>query len=207
MKPTAETVEFYERLYEPKRVPFGRATVSSDGLLSATLAAPDDYGEIHDIYAVIDGQDVAKAGFRIVRNVTITPTEGPVGTPITIKVDGLGWKPYEGTLSVLWDNNYSGFISAVATRGNTVGQIRAAGPVGKHVIQVGHASATVPYLNYEQSPVAHIPNFRFEFTVTDDRGAPLPSRQQTPQRRSCPPADRSYPTRLFRQKACPRRQR
>ena len=174
MKPTAETVEFYERLYEPKRVPFGRATINPDGRLSATFAAPDDYGEIHDIYAVIDGQDVAKAGFRIVRNVTITPTEGPVGTPITIKVDGLGWKPYEGTLSVLWDNNYSGFISAVATRGNTVGQIRAAGPIGKHVIQVGHASATVPYLNYEQSPVAHIPNFRFEFTVTQDAGAPPP---------------------------------
>ncbi|MBI2888287.1 MAG: hypothetical protein HYY02_13925 [Chloroflexi bacterium] len=175
MKPTAETVQFFDRKYEPKRVPFGRASADAQGRVSATFTAPEDYGEIHDIYAVLDGQDVAKAGFRIVRNVTISPLTGPVGTPITIKVDGLGWKPYEGTLGVRWDNAYTGFISAVTTRGTTAGQIRAAGPAGRHVIEVGHASAAVPYLNYEQSPVAHIPNFRFEFTVTEDGGPPAAS--------------------------------
>ncbi|MEK7215642.1 MAG: hypothetical protein AAB289_08620, partial [Chloroflexota bacterium] len=172
MKPTVETVQFFERKFDPKRLPFGRATADAQGRISATFTAPEDYGEIHDIYAVLDGQDVAKAGFRLVRNVTISPLQGPVGTPITIKVDGLGWKPYEGTLGVRWDNAYTGYISAVTTRGTTTGEIRAVGPTGKHVIEVGHASAAVPYLNYEQSPVAQIPNFRFDFTVTRDAGPP-----------------------------------
>ena len=128
MKTTAETVQFFERKFEPKRAPLGRAAADAQGRIAATFTAPEDYGEIHDIYGVLDGQDVAKAGFRLVRHVTVSPLQGPVGTPITIRVDGLGWKPYEGTLGVRWDNSYTGFISAVTTRGTTTGQIRAAGP-------------------------------------------------------------------------------
>ena len=172
VKPTAETVQFFERKFEPKRAPFGKGAIDAQGRLFATFVAPEDYGEIHDIYVMLDGQDVAKGGFRIIRNVTITPLEGPIGTPITITTNGLAWKPYEGTLGVRWDNNYTGFMAATTTKGTVTAQIRAAGPPGKHYIDIGHASATYPYLNSEQSPVAHIPNFQFVFTVTKDTGPP-----------------------------------
>ncbi|MBI4187492.1 MAG: hypothetical protein HY530_08335 [Chloroflexi bacterium] len=169
-----ENVLFLERKFISKRVPLGKATVNAQGQVTVNLVAPEDYGEIHDIYAVVDGQDVGKAGFRILRTVDLSPTEGPVGTPITITVKGIGWKPFENTMALRYDNKYTGFVSAVTTRGTVSFQVRAAGPVGKHVIQLTGASAATTYLNYVQSPVGYIPgDFSWTFTVTKDNG-PLP---------------------------------
>ena len=172
LKPSAETIEFYDRKFSPKRVPLGTATTDAEGRLSETFSVPEDYGETHDIVAMVDGQEVAKGGFSVVRNVTISPLQGPVGTPITIEVKGLGWTPFTNTLAVLYDNNYPGFMSAVTTAGSARAQIRAAGPPGKHVIRVANASAAVPYLNLQQSPVRQHPEFRFDFTITGDAGPP-----------------------------------
>ncbi len=172
MKAMPETVEFYERKFEEKRVPLGKATTDAQGKLNATFTVPEDFGEVHDIYGVLDGQDVAKAGYRLMRQVTISPKEGPVGTPITIKVTGLGAGLYDSTIGVRYDNKHTGFISAVTTRGSVTAVIRAAGPVGKRVIDIGNANKTVTYLNIQQSPVAHIPQFSFSFNVTKDNGAP-----------------------------------
>jgi len=172
MKAMPETVEFHDRKFTEKRVPLGKATTDAQGKLSATFTVPEDFGEVHDIYGVLDGQDVAKAGYRLMRQVTISPKEGPVGTLITIKVTGLGAGLYDSTVAVRYDNKHTGFLSAVTTRGTTTAQIRAAGPVGKHIIDVSNANKTVTYLNIQQSPVAHIPQFQFSFNVTKDNGAP-----------------------------------
>ncbi len=167
-------VEFYERLFAPKRVSLGYAATDAQGRVAASFHVPEGFGEIHDIYALADGQAVAKGGFRATRRVSISPTEGPVGTVIAIHADGLGYKDFESTLGVRYDNKYVGFISATTTHGEAEANIRAAGPPGKHVVEVGHASAATPYLNGDQSPVAHIPDFRFEFLVTADAGPPPP---------------------------------
>ena len=95
-----------------------------------------------------------------------------MGTPITIKVTGLGWKTYESTIAVRYDNQFTGILTAVTTRGTVTAQIRAAGPVGKHVLDFNHGAKSVPYLNNQQSGTAHIPDIRLWFTVTDDRGLP-----------------------------------
>ncbi|MFQ5854478.1 MAG: hypothetical protein ACE5LU_02380 [Anaerolineae bacterium] len=167
--------EFYERQFTPTRVSLGRATADASGKVTATFTAPEDYGEIHDIYAVVDGEDVAKGGFRISRSVTISPQKGPVGTPITVTIKGLGWKAFVSTVALRYDNKYTGFLSATTTRGTAVAQIRAAGPVGKHVIEIDGASHTLPYLNVQQSPVAYIGDFQFDFTVTENPAAPPPT--------------------------------
>lgn len=172
MNATPETVEFYERQFEPINVVLAESTTDSSGRLEVDLTVPSDYGEIHDIYAVVDGVQVAKGGFHVARDVTVSPTEGPVGTPITITATGVGWKPYESTLSVRYDNKYAGFMTATTTRGTAVAQIRASGPVGLHILEVDGASATVPYLNIEQSPVASIGAFDFTVDVTGDDGPP-----------------------------------
>lgn len=170
-KVSAETIEFYDRKFTSKRVSLGSAATDAQGRLAATLTVPEDYGEVHDIFVVVGGQDVAKGGFSMVRNVTISPTSGPVGTPITIEVKGLGFTPFANTMGVLYDNKYTGFISAVTTGGSARAQIRAAGPVGPHEIRVTDASAATPYLNTEQSP-RKLPQFKFVFTVTQDAGPP-----------------------------------
>jgi len=171
MKPSAENVEYYDRKFTAKRVPLARASVGADGRLSASTAIPDDYGEVHDIYAVIDGKDVARGGFAMTRNVTVSPLSGPVGTPLTITVKGLGWTTFANTMGVLWDNHYVGFITAVTTRGTAVATIRAAGAPGRHELRVTDASAAMPYLNHEQSP-RKLPQYRFDFRVTEDAGPP-----------------------------------
>ena len=170
----ANSVQFQERTYEQKRVPLGRALPDAQGRVSTKFTVPEDFGEVHDIYAVAEGTDVARGGFRVLRSASIHPTEGPVGTPIYITVKGLGWKPFESTMALRYDNTYTGFISAVSTKGAAAFQIRAAGPAGNHIIQLTAASPGLPFLNNQQSGTAHIPymDLRLPFTVTEDRGLP-----------------------------------
>jgi hypothetical protein len=167
-----ENVEFHEKKFVEQRFSLGRTATDAQGRVTASLKAPEDHGEVHDFYAVVDGQDIAKGGYRILRNATISPQEGPVGTPITIKVTGLGWKTFESTIGVRYNNLPTGIVTAVTTRGTAVFQIRAAGPPGKHVIDFNHAARSNPYLNNWQSGTAHIPDIRLWFTVTGDAGPP-----------------------------------
>ncbi len=188
-KVLTDNVEYHERKYDEKRVSLGSATTDAKGRVSATFSAPEDFGEVHDIFAVVDGQDAARGGFRILRSATMTPSEGPLGTPITLMVKGMGWQGFEQFMALRYDNKYSGEISAVTTKGTAVLQIRAAGGAGKHIIQLNNSTAYAPgaYLNTQQSPQAyiysHIDNqqeFRFSFNVTKDAGPP-PDKLQWPE--------------------------
>ena len=188
-KVLTDNVEYHERKYDEKRVSLGNAVIDAQGRVNAKFSAPEDFGEVHDIFAVIDGQDAARGGFRILRAATMTPTEGPVGTPITLTVKGMGWQGFEQFMALRYDNKYSGEISAVTTTGTAVFQIRAAGGPGKHIIQLNNSTAYAPgaYLNTQQSPQAyiysHIDNqqeFRFVFNVSKDAGPP-PDKLQWPE--------------------------
>ncbi|MBI2831858.1 MAG: IPT/TIG domain-containing protein [Chloroflexi bacterium] len=167
-------VEYNGRVFTPKRVSLGRTTIGGDGRVTGSATVPEDYGELHDIYLSVDGQDVAKGGYRLMRSFTMSPPEGPVGTVITIKVTGLGSRAYESTVALRYDNKYTGFISATTTRGTAVAQFRAAGPVGKHYISVDAASHAQPFLNITtgSQSTRHLLPFEKVFTVTKDDGPP-----------------------------------
>src|SRR5215813_655736 len=126
----ADNLEYHERKYDEKRISLGSAVVDPEGRVSVSLVAPEDFGEVHDIYAAVDGQDIAHGGFRILRSATIEPAEGPVGAPITVTVKGLSWRGFEQFMALRYDNKYMGEISAVTTAGTAAFQIRAAGPTG-----------------------------------------------------------------------------
>ncbi len=172
LNPMPDNVEYYGRKIDKVNVVLGKARTDATGKLSVALTAPEDYGDVHDLYAVSAGIQLAKAGFQIVRQVSVSPSSGPIGTPITIKVTGLGSLPYTSTVAVLYDNHYAGFISATTTRGSAQVQIRAAGPVGVRAIEVAPASAAVPYLDIEQSAVSFVGKYRTKFRVTADNGLP-----------------------------------
>jgi hypothetical protein len=89
-------------------------------------------------------------------------------------VTGLGWRAFESTVTLRYDNRYTGFISATTTRGTAVVQVRAAGPVGKHYIAVDAASHALPFLNVVTGDPStrHLVPFEAVFTVTDDWGPP-----------------------------------
>ncbi len=152
------------------------ATTNTDakGSFTLSLTAPVDWGGVHDIYAVVNGAEVAHGGFITLRTVTVSPTSGPVGTPITITYSGLGPSLYTGGASLLYDNHYVGELMANWTRGTAQVMIRATGPVGKHVIQIGNAISYM-YLNVPQSPIPYTNGAKVVFTVTQDAAAPGPA--------------------------------
>ena len=169
---TAENVQFIGKVYKDKRLSIGTGHVGADGKLSVSVAAPDDFGEVHDIFVRADGQDVARGGFRIMRKVTISPESGPIGTPITVTFTGLSYSPYSSVVAIRYDNMPTGIVTATTTKGTARAIIRASGSSGAHVIDIDHASRSVPYLNNQQSGTANIPDWRFSFTVTDDKTMP-----------------------------------
>ena len=172
------------------------ATVRADaaGNINTQLEVPLDFGGSHDLRGRVDGKEVSQAALTITPTFSLTPGEGPVGAPIELRIVGVDWRTNINTWHVLWDNSYTGFISAVTTKGVAVARLRAAGPVGEHSISLWHNSFNpTPYLNWQQGPYKDVPGAQFTFRVTSDPGAasatvedfsagdnPLPSQVQGP---------------------------
>ncbi len=166
------TVNYLGRTSTNFNVTIGTVTTDATGAFSFPYVAPADFGGLHTIYAVTTGSspvEVAQGGFTLLRIVKVTPTSGPIGTPITITYTGMGASFYTGGASLLWDNHYVGEMMANWTRGTASIQIRAAGPVGVHYIQIGNAISYL-YLNVIQSPIPYTNGATIPFTVTKDNG-------------------------------------
>jgi hypothetical protein len=168
-----DSVDYLGRSASKIQVVLGTAQTDAQGKMSVTLKAPRDFGGIHDVYAVIDGVQIAKGGFLIARTATISPKRGPIGTMITVTYNGLGSSLYEGGASLLYDNHFAGAIMANWTRGTAVVHIRATGPIGTHTIEVADA-ISFKYLNIQQSPIPWGVGKKFAFQVTKDNGRPKP---------------------------------
>jgi hypothetical protein len=176
---TPETVAYHQRSFTEKRSSLGQLTADADGHFGGSFAAPEDFGQLHEIHAVVDGEDRARGGFQVLLAGTATPSSGPIGTPVHIHVTGLNTNLFSGsTLAVRYDNSYTGLLTATTTHGTADAIIRASGPLGPHSIFVG--AGTIPaYLNIHQSPYdflyAHLPDgegMPFTFTTTADNGPP-----------------------------------
>jgi hypothetical protein len=169
--PRPDSVDYLGRKSDKVAVVIATTRTDASGSFSVKLKAPKDFGGIHDMYAVIDGVQVAKGGFLIARWAKMTPRRGPIGTMITLTYGGLGSSLYEGGAAAYYDNKYIGAVMANWTRGVATVKFRAAGPVGRHVVQIADA-ISVDYLNIPQSPIPWAVGSRFAFTVTKDAGLP-----------------------------------
>ncbi|MBO0752723.1 MAG: hypothetical protein J2P53_11455 [Bradyrhizobiaceae bacterium] len=184
--------EYRGREFTPVAYEIARATSDAGGRLAVTFIAPDDFGFMHDIVLQRAGRLFTQAAFSLDMTVEISPRSGPPGTPITVEARGIGYRSLYNSWDVIYDNNFTGWMSSVTTGGTARFTIPATGGPGVHVIEVMHGELTFPYRNPEQNPVPGRPRFAFQFTVTD--GAPVkpppPAEQaQETVRRLPPPGD------------------
>lgn len=166
-------VKYLGRKFTRKRIALGTAVAGGDGHVTANLTAPEDYGDVHSVYAIVDGKEVARGEYRVFTSAIISSAEGPVGAPVTITVRGMGWKNGENALGLYYDGKYMGLVTAVTTRGSAVVRLRASGPVGPHVIQLGDVVSDA--YQAKQGQPALVPSsarFTWSFHVTKDEGAP-----------------------------------
>ena len=47
--------------------------------------------------AIVDGRTVAQNGIDVTQSFEISAASGPIGTPIELRVKGLGWRTMEST--------------------------------------------------------------------------------------------------------------
>jgi hypothetical protein len=159
--------EFHGRTFEPIAHEVATARTDEAGDFTTSFTAPAGHGFSNDVTVERDGRLLNKSAFRLEPTVTITPESGPPGTPITIRMEGIGWDNLENSWLVTYDNQFTGLLSAVTTNGIATAVIPATGGPGEHLIRVVHGSFTVPYLNMQQSPRPDRPTFTHTFTVTD----------------------------------------
>jgi hypothetical protein len=157
---------FRGKKYSETTTSLGTFAIDKSGALDARFTIPEDYGGVHEVIAVVDGKPVAQGGVNVSQSFALSPLSGPVGTPVELKVTGLGWRTMESTWVVNWDNQELGFVTAAGTRGSAVARFRAAGPAGDHVVKTYTGWQGQAYLNYEQSPVAALPRPQFTFHTT-----------------------------------------
>ena len=97
----------------------------------------------------------------------VSPKSGPLGTPITVEVKGIGYRALFSSWELLYDNNFTGWFSAVTTHGSAKFTIPATGHVGDHILEVLHGEFTFPYRNMQQNPEPDRPRLAIPFTITD----------------------------------------
>jgi hypothetical protein len=163
--------EYHGRDYIP--VAYRIATLRTDqaGRASASFVAPEDYGFMHDIVLQQGARLFIQAGFNLDMTVKIAPESGPVGTPITVEVKGIGWRHLQNSYVLLYDNSFTGWMSTVTTSGSATFTIPATGKPGLHMLELLHADFTFAYRNMQQSPDPDRPKFAVPFRITP--GAPV----------------------------------
>jgi len=128
------------------------AAAGADGTATVAFTAPEDYGYVHNVFVVANGERVARQGFTLVPTLAISPASGPPGTPITVTMTGIGYRFWESVWHLLYDGAHTGWVSAITSRGTAVVTIPATGGEGLHTLQALSGTHPVAYLNQQQSP-------------------------------------------------------
>jgi len=168
--------------FAPLENALGSVTVGADGRLDHAVTIPDDLGGLHGLVLRRGDAMLARSFFVIETSiVSMSPASGPVGTPVTIHLKGVGWTEYDNIYIATYDNAYMGYACGFNSRGDVVVNFAATGAPGPHVIDfypgIYQGPATEPQLLYRQAQLTYaddhpgntIPALRFLFTVTPQR--------------------------------------
>jgi hypothetical protein len=157
--------EYHGRDYKPVGYRIAAVKTDAAGHLEQRFAAPEDFGFVHDVVLQQGARLLTKAAYSIDMSVEISPKSGPVGTPITVDIKGIGWRQLENSWDLMYDNSFTGWVSSVTTSGSAQFTIPATGGLGTHVLRLIHGEFTFPYLNPQQNPVPDRPRFTTSFEV------------------------------------------
>jgi hypothetical protein len=163
--------KYLGRDYSEELQPLTQVKSDATGAFETTLTIPEGFGFLHDVRVMQENTLRNKGAFYVEMEVSMSATSGPVGTPIVIEAQGIGWRPLESSWDIIYDNKFTGLMSAVSTNGRATVTIPATGSPGKHIIRILHGSFTFPYMNMQQSPDPGRPTWTLEFTVT--KGSPV----------------------------------
>jgi hypothetical protein len=169
--------------FEPQDKDFAQVKVGSDGRFEWPVTIPDDLGGLHGL-ALRNGDRLEARAFFVIETsiVSITPKSGPVGTPVTIHLKGVGWTEYDNIYAATYDNAYMGYACGFNSQGDVVINFTAAGEPGEHLIDLypgiyqGPATEPqqlyrLPQLTYaDDHPGNKIPALRFAFEVVPSPG-------------------------------------
>jgi len=155
-------------------------TADAGGAFSISFSAPYDLGgPAHRVEAVVGGSAVAEVEFVLARDAWITPTEGPEGTLIEVRLVAGGWTQFDNNVALTWDNRFLGFACSFNSQGNITVWVQAVGGVGPHVLGVypalywGPSDGPTPWkhpvLNVEDLPTEYAIE-EFTFRVTEGTG-------------------------------------
>jgi hypothetical protein len=170
---------YHGRIFKPMQYPIAKVQTDDEGSFKATFTVPEDYGFNHNITVERGAEVLNRVGFDIEPSASIEPISGPVGTPITITMTGIGWQNMENSWTLMYDNKYVGLLTAVTTRGTAKVVIPATNGPGRHILRIIHGAFQYPYLNTEQNPRPDQPVITMEFTITDGPPVlPLPVEKQ-----------------------------
>ncbi len=160
-------------------IAYQMAKVKSDaaGKFKSSFTTPEDFGFGNDIVLQQGNRLLNQTGYSIDMTVDVTPKSGPPGTPITISVKGIGWRSLYNSWDLIYDNSFTGWLSAVTTHGSAKFVIPATGTPGDHVLEIVHGALVFPYLNPEQNPAPGRPRFSTIFRVMPG-AATLPAAAQ-----------------------------
>ncbi len=152
--------------YHDQTLTLAEGVTDDQGSVRLSFAVPEDFGYLHNVtidYA--DGTQAARQGILVEPTISVSPTSGPVGTPIEVTVKGVGFRPYDYLRHILYDNRFTGIVTAINTRGTARVTIPAVGEPGVHSIQLMRGAYTAPYLNPRQSP-NYIPGLNEPYFTT-----------------------------------------
>ncbi|MGM0372720.1 MAG: hypothetical protein ACQEQJ_09510 [Halobacteriota archaeon] len=167
----------------PKPDVLPTVTTDEDGNFQYEFEVPSDVGSTRPITAEVDGESVAVTGFMMQPDILeFSPTSGPVGTEIDIKLSGVGWTIYENAPYFVYDNKPLGYVCGVDdddANGVTHIKIEATGEPGLHFIDAYPCIFETrndepnfeikPHLSYlDNHPMRPLPAFHFAFEVTEE---------------------------------------
>jgi hypothetical protein len=165
--------------FSPQTNELAPVMVGADGRIDALVSIPDDVGGLHGLVLREGDRMLARTHFVIETSVvSMMPTSGPAGTPVTIHLKGVGWTEYDNIYIATYDNAYMGYACGFNSQGDVVINFTAAGDPGLHLIDLypgiyqgpqtePQSLYRTPQLTYaDDHPGNKIPALRFAFEVT-----------------------------------------
>ena len=178
--------------FAPKELELAKLTSAADGRLDAPLTIPEDLGGMHTLSVRSGDKTLARTFFAIETSiVSISPASGPVGTPVTIHLKGVGWTDFDNIYIATYDNAYMGYACGFNSQGDVVVNFTAAGSPGVHLIdfypgiyqgpEKDQQLYRLPQLTYaDDHPGNKIPALRFAFEVTSSPRKPTARSSSSP---------------------------